>query len=100
MKAAHDRDMRIKVSILGSTEVDGLQVPYSRDFDPIELWVPRTLEELGAPLLHGGVYNGSEGFENRDVVVDRYFVDCDDGLINATCADNTYHPVDFWLIDS
>lgn len=102
MKDAHAKDMRIKVSILGTTEYpadSGTNVPYARDFDPITLWVPRTLEELGAPLLHGGTYDKTAG-EKRDIVVDKFFLDCDDGLVNATCKDNTYHPVDFWLIDS
>lgn len=102
MKEAHQRDMRIKVSILGTREYpadSGLNVPYARDFDPISLWVPRTLEELGAPLLHGGTYNKTAG-ENRDVVVDDFFPDCAAGQIDDACKDNTYHPVDFWLIDS
>jgi len=102
MEEANARNMRIKVYVLGTAEYpegSGINVPYARDFDPITLWVPRTIEELGAPLLHGGVYNKTAG-ENRDIVVDKFFVDCDDGLVNATCRDNTYHPVDFWLIDS
>ncbi|EJK69936.1 hypothetical protein THAOC_08758 [Thalassiosira oceanica] len=99
MKEVQEKDMRIKVSILGSTEVDGENVPYARDFDPITLWVPRTLEELGAPLLHAKVYNSSAG-ENRNIVPDVFWPDCSPGLVNDTCSDNTYHPVDFWLIDS
>jgi len=95
MKEAHKKDMRFKAVILGSR--DGSY--YIRDFDPTTLWVPRTMEELGAPLGHAKLYNSTLG-ERRDVMINDYFVDCEDNLVNSTCNANTIFPIDFWFIDS
>jgi len=99
MEEFHQKDMRIKVAILGS-ELDqktGFSSATIRDFDPTTLWVPRTLEELGAPLLHAAAYGEDD---DNDIMADDYFVDCEPGLVNETCNGNTLFPVDFWFIDS
>ena len=95
MKEAHAKDMRFKAVILGSRD----NSYYIRDFDPTTLWVPRTMEELGAPLGHAKVYNSTLG-ESRDVMINDYFVDCTDNMVNETCNANTIFPIDFWFIDS
>jgi len=101
MEEFHQKDMRMKVTILGS-DIDqetGISTATIRDFDPTTLWVPRTLEELGAPLGHAGTYDSDAG-EDDDILADNYFIDCSPGLVNETCNENTLFPVDFWLIDS
>jgi len=94
MKDLHERGIRVKVSILGTDQdpETGASFAVARDFDPIQLWVPRTLEELGMPILHAG--------EPGNIKSDDYFIDCSPGQVNQTCNSNTYFPVDFWLIDS
>ena len=98
MEQLHARDIRVKVSILSTSqnETTGNSFAVIRDFDPIQLWVPRTLEELGMPLLHGEL----DGAEWNALPADDYFVNCATGEVNQTCNGDTYYPVDFWLIDS
>ncbi|KAG7341345.1 hypothetical protein IV203_023296 [Nitzschia inconspicua] len=99
MKDLHDKGIRVKVSIVDTELRDdtGVTTASVADFDPIELWVPRTLEELGMPLLHAASYENNEyGY----IYSDEYFPDCTPGFVNDTCNGNTYFPVDFWLIDS
>jgi hypothetical protein len=94
MRDVQERGLRVKVSILGTSQDDeGNDVVSIRDFDPIQLWIPRTLEELGMPLLHA---NDTA----RSISPEEYFVDCTPGFYNETCNENTSPPVDFWLIDS
>jgi len=93
MQTAHNNGIRIKGSIFDLTkDSEGKDIAIVRDFDPIELWVLRTLEELGAPLLHAG--------ESKYVPADEYFTGCSTGVISADCNEETLFPVDFWIIDS
>lgn len=83
MEEVHNKGLRVKVSILGTgqDEQTGSTFATVRDFDPIELWVPRTLEELGMPLLHAG----GEGNFGDNIPSDAYFMNCDSGSVNQTC---------------
>ena len=98
MAIVHEKGIRVKLSILGSgrNEETGESYVTVRSFDPIKLWIPRTLEELGMPLLHEGGDLGSS------ISSDQYFQNCANGTsnVNETCNGDTYYPVDFWLIDS
>jgi len=71
-----------------------------RTLDPIDLWIPRTLEELGMPILHHD--DGSQTLEEFSTRVTgaEFFLDCEDGQLSEDCNDNTLYPVDFWLFDS
>jgi len=65
-------------------------------FDPITLWVPRTLEELGMPIVH---HNSSDG--GKDVITGPdFFPECEKGVLSESCNDNPLIPVDFWIYDS
>jgi len=70
-----------------------------RTLDPIDLWVPRTLEELGMPILHHD--EGSKTLEDISTRVtgSEFFPDCN-GVLSESCNSNPLYPVDFWLIDS
>lgn len=100
MAEVHEKELRVKASILGTGQdpETGSTFATIRDFDPIALWVPRTLEELGMPLLHAA--NDYESAFGGEITSDEYFETCDKGVVNQTCNANTYFPVDFWLIDS
>jgi hypothetical protein len=102
MVDVHEKGIRVKVSILGDgkNEDTGESFVDVRDFDPIKLWVPRTLEELGMPLLHAGNYTPDGRVDNARVPAVDYFSNCDAGNVNQTCNGETLFPVDFWLIDS
>jgi len=102
MADVQERGIRVKASILGSgkDEETGESFVNVRDFDPIKLWVPRTLEELGMPLLHAGNYTPGGVVDNARVPANDYFSNCDAGVVNETCNGDTLFPVDFWLIDS
>lgn len=93
METVHAKGIRVKAAIFySSNDVEGNTVVGFREFDPIQLWALRTLEELGMPLLHSG--------QESVVSSSEYFIDCASGNIDETCNNNTAHPVDFWLIDS
>jgi len=94
MEEVHQKGIRVKVSIAGTTTnfLTGETSVTVRDFDPLQLWFPRTFEELGMPLLH----SNSSG----NVLPDTYFTDCPNGALSETCNDNTLYPVDYWLFDS
>jgi len=103
MEDVHDRGIRVMVSIAGTKtdEETGLGYATIRAFDPIQLWVPRTLEELGMPLLHADTTPEILSSQtSRTYTSDDWFVDCSPGYINETCSGNTAVPVDYWLIDS
>lgn len=96
MEAVHAKGIRVKACVLG-TDVDanGNTFVEIASFDPIELWVMRSLEELGMPMLH------ASGASDYVWVTDaEYFLDCSPGFYNDTCNSNTLFPVDYWLIDS
>jgi len=94
MQTVSERGIQVKVSILGTrlNEETGNTEGTIRDFDPIQLWVPRTLEELGMPLLHAEAGAGN----STNYLTSEYFVDCPEP--SGDC--ETLFPVDFWLIDS
>lgn len=94
MADVHQKGIRVKLSILGSgrDEETGESYVTVRDFDPIKLWVARTLEELGMPLLHAGNVS--------TITANEYFSNCDPGMVNQTCNGDTAMAADFWLIDS
>jgi len=92
MKTAHDKGIRIKGSTFGVVkDFRGTDVVYVQDLDPLLLWVLRTMEELGAPVLHGS---------DSNVIADDYFIGCPPGRISVSCNDATLFPVDFWIVDS
>lgn len=95
---AHEKGIRIKAIWLGVEQDAETGNSYATisDMDPIDLWVPRTLEELGMPLLHAADTYEEWGEVSSDV----YFSNCEPGAVNQDCNANTYFPVDFWLIDS
>jgi hypothetical protein len=95
---AHANGLRIKAVVMGVDQdpETGSSIATVSDFDPIELWVPRTLEELGMPLLHADTYDEDGGA----LTADEYFNNCEPGAVNQECNANTYFPVDYWLIDS
>lgn len=98
MEEAHEKGLRVKAIWLG-VEQDaetGMSYVDIMDLDPIEMWLPRTMEELGMPLLHADTYNESWVSQPSEV----YFKDCEAGVYNQECNGDTYFPVDFWLIDS
>jgi len=100
MESVQEKGVRVKVSIVGfrdDPDKPGEEYFYVRDFDPTNLWIPRTLEELGMPLLHGGKF--PEG-TRTEVSADDYFIDCPKGEVSESCNGATYFPVDFWMIDS
>ncbi|GAX28900.1 hypothetical protein FisN_20Lu209 [Fistulifera solaris] len=93
---AHEKGIRIKnIWLAVNQDENGTSYASLSDYDPIDLWVPRTLEELGMPLLHGDTYE-----EWGEITANQYFVDCEPGDVNQECNGNTYFPVDFWMIDS
>jgi len=101
MKIKQKEGLRVLTSINAVKKDDeGKDFFEFRTLDPIDLWVPRTLEELGMPLMHSD--EGSLTLEDISTRVsgDEYFVDCPDGKISADCNENTLYPVDFWLWDS
>jgi len=101
MEKKQEEGLRVAVSINAIKKNDeGEDFFEFRTLDPIDLWVPRTLEELGMPLLHHD--EGSQTLEeiSTRVTGPEYFVDCPDGEISASCNSNTLYPVDFWLWDS
>lgn len=94
---AHTKGLHVKAIWLG-VEPDaetGSSVAMISDMDPTDWWVPRTLEELGMPLLHADSY--AEWFE---LPAGDYFMNCEGGVVDQECNGDTYFPVDFWLIDS
>jgi len=101
MKKKQEEGLRFLTTINAVKKDDeGNDYVEIRTLDPIDLWVPRTLEELGMPLLHSD--DGSLTMEdiNTRVSSDEYFLDCPAGQPAESCNNNTLYPVDFWLWDS
>jgi hypothetical protein len=99
MEEAHEKGLRIKVSWLGIGQDEETGESYAElsDYDPIELWFPRTMEELGMPLLHSDdIYDYDE---YAAVPASAYFNTCEPGVYNEDCNGETLFPVDFWLFD-
>lgn len=101
MKVKQEEGLRVMTTInaIKKDEDTGEDFFEIRTLDPIDLWVPRTLEELGMPILHHD--EGSTTLENVSTRVtgSEFFPDCN-GVLSESCNDNPLYPVDFWLIDS
>jgi len=101
MKKKQEEGIRFVTSI-NAIEKDENGTDYFefRTIDPIKLWIPRTLEELGMPILHHD--DGSLTLQNISTRVtgNEYFLDCPEGELSVDCNENTMYPVDFWLWDS
>jgi len=102
MKRKHEEGLRVMTTINaiktdGETGENFFEI---RTLDPIDLWVPRTLEELGMPILHHD--EGSLTLEDISTRVTgaEFFPDCPNGVLSESCNSNPLYPVDFWLIDS
>jgi len=101
MKRKQEEGVRFITSINAIKKDDnGTDVFEFRTLDPIDLWVPRTLEELGMPIMHHD--EGSQTLEDISTRVrsPEYFQDCPEGQISKDCNSNTTYPIDFWLFDS
>jgi len=101
MKIKQEEGLRFMTSINAIKKDDnGTDYFEFRTLDPIDLWIPRTLEELGMPLMHSD--EGSLTLEeiSTRVTTDEFFTGCADGAANKNCNDETMYPVDFWLWDS
>jgi len=102
MKQKQEEGLRVMTSInaIKKDSETGADFFEFRTLDPIDLWVPRTLEELGMPILHHD--EGSLTLEDISTRVtgDEFFVECPNGQLSEDCNDNTLYPVDFWLWDS
>jgi hypothetical protein len=93
---AHEKGIRIKnIWLAIEQDENGTSYATLSDHDPIELWVPRTLEELGMPFLHADTYEGW-----GEITSIQYFKGCEAVAISEECNGDTYFPVDFWMIDS
>jgi len=101
MKQKQEDGVRVMTTIIAVKKDDDTGEDYFefRTLDPIDLWIPRTLEELGMPILHHD--DGSLTLDDYSTRVtgDEFFIDCD-GTLSVDCNSNTMYPVDFWLIDS
>jgi hypothetical protein len=92
----HEKGIRIKnIWLAVAQDENGTAYTTLSDHDPIELWVPRTLEELGMPFLHADTYE-----DWGEITSLQYFRNCEPGVIGEECNGDTYFPVDFWMIDS
>ena len=101
MKQKQEEGVRFMTSINAiNKDENGIDFFEFRTIDPIKLWIPRTLEELGMPILHHD--DGSLTLQNISTRVtgNEYFLDCPEGDLSVDCNDNTMYPVDFWLWDS
>jgi len=102
MKRKQEEGLRVMTSInkVDTDDDTGENYFEIRTLDPIDLWVPRTLEELGMPILHHD--DGSQTIEDISTRVtgNEFFLDCPAGDLSEDCNDNTLYPVDFWLFDS
>ena len=102
MKKKQDEGLRVMTTINAILKNDDTGEDFFeiRTLDPIDLWVPRTLEELGMPILHHD--DGSLTLEeiSTRVTGEEFFPDCENGVLTESCNGNPLYPVDFWLIDS
>jgi len=101
MKKKQEEGLRFVTSINAiEKDENGNDYFEFRTIDPIKLWIPRTLEELGMPILHHD--DGSLTLQNISTRVtgNEYFLDCPEGELSVDCNENTMYPVDFWLWDS
>jgi len=101
MKQKQEEGLRFVTSINAiRKDDDGNDYFEFRSLDPIDLWIPRTLEELGMPLLHHDEHSLTLETISTKVSSSEYFVDCPEGELSVDCNSNTMYPVDFWLWDS
>ncbi|GAX12222.1 hypothetical protein FisN_1Hu151 [Fistulifera solaris] len=99
MEEAHEKGLHIKVSWLAIVQDAETGASYAElsDYDPIQLWFPRSMEELGMPLLHADDIYDSDVY--AAIPASSYFNNCEPGDYNDECTGNTLFPVDFWLFD-
>jgi len=101
MKQKQEEGVRFVTSINAiKKDDDGNDFFEFRTLDPIDLWVPRTLEELGMPLLHHDEHSLTLETVSTRVSSSEYFIDCPEGELSEDCNSNTMYPVDFWIWDS
>jgi len=100
-EAAHKRGVRAAsmwINVLPESVYVAPFFPYGDTF-------PRTLEELGMPLIHPGLCMGQPcnsglyGPEFEIINASSWFVNCQAGQDFASCNDATLYNVDFWLVD-
>jgi len=92
MRVAQDKGIRIKGTTFGlGKDFRGRDTVAVRDLDPLRLWALRTMEELGAPMLHG---------TSEFIDADAYFLGCAPGRVSEDCNEQTLLPVDFWIVDT
>lgn len=101
MKRKQEEGLRVMTSINAIKKDDDTGEDYFeiRTLDPIDLWIPRTLEELGMPIVHHD--DGSLTLEeiSTRVTGEEFFPLCD-GVLSESCNSNPLYPIDFWLFDS
>jgi len=66
--------------------------------DPLSDPYLRTYEELGVPILHPGKHPSSKMSEEK-ISSNEWFTNCQTGQALNSCNENTYYPVDLWLIE-
>jgi len=66
--------------------------------DPLSDPYLRTYEELGVPILHPGKHPSSKISEEK-IPSKEWFANCQQGQTLNDCNENTYYPVDLWLIE-
>jgi len=102
MKQKQKEGLRVMTTInkVGTDDDNGKNYFEIRTLDPIDLWVPRTLEELGMPILHHD--DGSQIIEeiSTRVTGNEFFPDCEAWKLTEDCNGTPLYPVDFWLFDS
>lgn len=99
-EAAHQRGVRAAltwINVLPESVYVALFSPFGDTF-------PRTLEELGMPLIHAGLCLGQPcnagiyGPDYEIINASTWFVNCEEGQELNTCNDETTYGVDFWLM--
>ena len=99
-EAAHQRGVRAAlawINVLPESVYVALFSPFGDTF-------PRTLEELGMPLIHAGLCLGQPcnagiyGPDYEIINASTWFVNCQEGDALNSCNDETIYGVDFWLM--
>ncbi len=99
-ESAHQRGVRAGlawINVLPESVYVALYSPYSDTF-------PRTLEELGLPIVHSGMCLNKPcnaaiyGPEYEIINASTWFVNCNEGQSLNTCNDETLYGIDFWLM--
>ena len=100
-KDAHDRGVRVGLAYFVVLPEDAYIGPLS----PLADTFPRTLEELGVPIIHPGLCMNNPcnsdlwGEEFEVINTTSWFPNCQEGQALDTCNDQTIYNIDFWLLD-